>query len=189
MQPRILSARYILSSGFAHTVDWQETCVCETLFPFSRDSGIMYPMRHLLIISALLLSSPVAAQTAADTQAREEALKAREAAERRVEADMVKMKNLVDAMARNLGQLHYLRTLCFGSEDQKWRDLASKMMTMESGDDPARRRQLVGAFNAGYYLQEKRFDVCTKDVSVDAAALAENGRHIASMLGDPYRER
>jgi hypothetical protein len=24
---------------------------------------------------------------------------------------------------------------------------------------------------------------------VDVAALAENGRHISSMLGDPYRER
>ena len=130
-----------------------------------------------------------AEQTETEAQKKAKALAAREAAELRVERDMVKMKNLVDAMARNLGQLHYLRTLCFGDDDQKWRDLASKMMTMEAGDDPARKRQLVGAFNAGYYLEEKRFDVCTKDVSVDAAALAENGRHIASMLGDPYREK
>ena len=136
-------------------------------------------------------SAPVSASAqtdAANDPAREAALKAREAAELRIERDMVKMKNLVDAMARNLGQLHYLRTLCFGEGDQTWRDFASKMMTMESRDDAARRRELVGAFNAGFYLEEERFDACSEAVAVDAAALAENGRHIASMLGDPYRE-
>ena len=124
-----------------------------------------------------------------EAELRAKAIKAREAAELRVERDMVKMKNLVDAMSRNLGQLHYLRTLCFGDEDQKWRELANTMMNLESGSDSARRRQLVKAFNAGYYIEESRFEACTQDVAVDAAALAENGRHIASMLGDPYRER
>lgn len=150
-------------------------------------------MRNLWVICLLVFTAPVLIQTAGaqetDAAARAAAEKAREAAELRVENDMVKMKNLVDALSRNLGQLHFLRTLCFGEGDQKWRDLASKMMTIEAGDDSARKRQLVGAFNAGYYLQEERFDVCSKDVSVDAAALAENGRHLASMLGDPYRER
>lgn len=124
-----------------------------------------------------------------EEQLRAKALAAREAAELRVERDMVKMKNLVDAMARNLGQLHYLRTLCFGDEDQKWRELANTMMNLESGADSARRRQLVKAFNSGYYIEESRFETCSEGVAVDAAALAENGRHIASMLGDPYRER
>ena len=124
-----------------------------------------------------------------EAELREKAIKAREAAELRVERDMVKMKNLVDAMSRNLGQLHYLRTLCFGSDDQKWRELANTMMNLESGADSSRRRQLVKAFNAGYYIEENRFEKCTQDVAVDAAALAENGRHIASMLGDPYREK
>lgn len=117
-----------------------------------------------------------------------EAEKARDAAERRVEADMVKMSNLVEALSKNLGQLHYLRTLCFGDEDQKWRQLASKMMNLEAGPDAAKKRNLVRAFNVGYYQEQERFDTCTQSVSVDAAALAENGRHIASMLGDPYRE-
>lgn len=149
-------------------------------------------MRFFILLALFTLAPFAAAQTSereTDVDARAKALAAREAAELRVERDMVKMKNLVDALARNLGQLHYLRTLCFGEDDQKWRDMASTMMTMESGDDAARRRQLVGSFNAGYYLEEKRYEVCVQDVSVDAAALAENGRHIASMLGDPYRER
>lgn len=132
----------------------------------------------------LAVASPLTAQEEPMTEAE----RARMAAELRVEADMVKMKNLVEALAKNLGQLHYLRTICFGPEDQKWRDYASKMMNLESGNDAARRRALVRAFNVGYYQEEERYKTCSESVSIDAAALAENGRHIASMLGDPYRE-
>ena len=49
----------------------------------------------------------------------------------------------------------------------------------------------------GYYdlrvpqIQEEqaRHASCSQAVAVDAAALAENGRHLAGMLGDPYRQR
>lgn len=121
--------------------------------------------------------------------AKKAALQAREEAELRVEADMITMNNLVEALAKNLGQMHYLRTLCFGEGDQKWRDLASEMMTIESGDDTDEKRDLIRAFNAGYYQEEGRHNQCSSAVSADAAALAENGRHISSMLSDPYRER
>jgi len=57
-----------------------------------------------------------------EKQLRAEALKAREEAELRVEADMQTMTNIVEALSKNLGQIHYLRTLCFGSNDQKWRN-------------------------------------------------------------------
>ena len=63
------------------------------------------------------------------------------------------------------------------------------MMNVEANGDPDRHRQLVRAFNAGYYQEKERHTQCSKKVSVDVAALAENGRHISSMLGDPYRER
>lgn len=131
----------------------------------------------------IFLAAPALAQTS-DSDAED----ARLAAELRVEADMVKMDNLVEAMAKNLGQLHYLRTLCFGTTDQKWRNYASDMMQIEAGADSARRKNLVRAFNTGYYQEKDRHITCSESVSVDAAALAENGRHIASMLGDPYRE-
>ena len=116
-------------------------------------------------------------------------MKAREAAELRVEQDMVTMTSLVEALSKNLGQIHYLRTLCFGADDQKWRNYGQRMMTVEANGDQDRHRQLVRAFNAGYYQEKERHTQCTKEVSVDVAALAENGRHISSMLGDPYRER
>ncbi len=124
-----------------------------------------------------------------EAQSRRAALKAKEDAELRVEEDMVSMGSLVEALSKNLGQLHYLRTLCFGKNDQKWRMRAGEMMDIEVGGDDETRRKLVRAFNAGYYKEESRHKQCSQSVSIDAAALAENGRSVAAMLGDPYRER
>lgn len=163
----------------------------------------------IFLLPLLLLASPSFAQDAeaerqdeapakaeetapkplTEREKRELAAKAREAAELRIEEDMVTMTNLVEALSKNIGQIHYLRTLCFGPNDQKWRDYGQRMMSVEAGDDTERHRQLVRAFNAGYYQEQERHKQCSPKVSVDVAALAENGRHISSMLGDPYRER
>lgn len=158
------------------------------------------------LLAGLLLAMPAAAQDAearpeaalpeavevekplTDKERRALALKAREEAELRVEQDMVTMTSLVEALSKNLGQIHYLRTLCFGLNDQKWRDYGERMMEVESNGNADRHKQLVRAFNAGYYQEKARHTQCSKQVSVDVAALAENGRHISSMLGDPYRE-
>lgn len=121
--------------------------------------------------------------------AKKAALNARRNAELRIEADMVTMNNLVEALAKNMGQMHFLRTLCFGENDQKWREFASEMMNIESDDDVEEKRGLIRAFNAGYYQEQNRHSECSSSVSVDAAALAENGRHISTMLSDPYREQ
>ena len=157
----------------------------------------MFNRLFITAIIAMTLSVPVTAQDAVTTketarlseaEARKAALKAKEEAELRIEEDMVTMGSLVEALAKNLGQLHYLRTLCFGKNDQKWRVRAGEMMTLEAPGDDTRRRELVRAFNAGYYKEESRHAKCSQSVSIDAAALAENGRSVASMLGDPYRE-
>lgn len=151
----------------------------------------------LTVILSVGVPTPIQAQDAVTTTestrlseaaARKAALKAKEQAELRIEEDMVTMGSLVEALAKNLGQLHYLRTLCFGKNDQKWRIRAGEMMELESPGDVARRRELVRAFNAGYYQEESRHAKCSQSVSIDAAALAENGRSVATMLGDPYRE-
>ena len=149
----------------------------------------------IIALPLLLLAAPVYAQDSeaekplTEREKRALAAQAREAAELRIEEDMVTMTSLVEALSKNLGQIHYLRTLCFGADDQKWRDYGQRMMTVEANGDADRHRQLVRAFNAGYYQEEERHTQCSQQVSVDVAALAENGRHISSMLGDPYRER
>ena len=145
--------------------------------------------------AVLALTMPITGSIAAQETTREQkaaaqkaALAAREAAEARVDAEMVQMSDLAEALAKNLGQLHSLRQRCYGEEDQYWRDFAGRMINIESAADNGRREYLTRAFNAGYHQEQGRFTSCSKDVSVDAAALAENGRRIASMLGDPYRD-
>ncbi len=151
----------------------------------------LFALMSAPILAGAQASHPGDARTTKEKARAEKiaAQKAREAAERRVEADMVTMSSLVEALSKNLGQMHYLRTLCFGNDDQKWRSHAGKMMRIEAPDNLSRRRELIRAFNAGYYQEQSRHDSCSQAVSVDVAALAENGRHIATMLGDPYRER
>jgi len=130
-----------------------------------------------LIVAAGLLAAPAQGQDAPSD------------IESRLEADMISMPNMVQALSKNLGQLHYLRTLCFGATDQTWRQYAQNMMDIEAKGDAERRRKMIKSFNEGYYDQKARFSQCSDAVSTDAAALAENGRHLASMLGDPYREQ
>ena len=130
-----------------------------------------------------MLAVPAAAQTS-----REQEAEAREAAEARIDADMVKMSDVVEALSKNLGQLHYLRRICFGEDSQKWRDYAGQMLNLEAGTNLDRRQALTRAFNAGYFQEQERYASCSQGVSADAAALAENSRRLASMLGDPYRD-
>lgn len=138
-----------------------------------------------LIFICLLLATPLSAiaQDAAN-----ETQDAREAAELRVEADMIQLNSMVEALALNLGQLHALRTLCFTVEDQKWRSYAGQMIDLEAGDDPERRQNLIQAFNKGFYMETDRHTACGQAVLNDVAAIANNGRQLAGMLGDPYRE-
>lgn len=144
------------------------------------------------LTTVLSLTSPALswAQTEQEAQAatKEAAQEARDIAEKRIEAQMIEMSDLTEALIRNLGQLHYLRALCFGEDDQYWRDFAGRMLTLESANDEKRRQYLTRAFNAGYFIEQQRFKTCSSNVAVDAAALAENGRRLASMLGDPYRD-
>lgn len=142
-------------------------------------------MRVIFAIILLLLPLSAFAQAA---QTEEERRAAREAAELRIEADMVQMTSLVEALAKNLGQMHYLRTLCFGEGDQQWREYMSEMLDIEAPGETDKQRELTQAFNAGYYLEKNRHTVCSQSVSADVAALAENGRSVSRMLGDPYRE-
>lgn len=137
-------------------------------------------LKTLSIIAALFIAAPAIAQA--------ESTVGDESIEKRLEKDMISMPNMAEALSKNLGQLHYMRRLCFGQSDQTWRDKARAMMDIEAPEDRERRAKLIKAFNDGFYDQQARFNTCGEDVSVEAAAIAENGRHLASMLGDPYRE-
>src|SRR5262245_40498082 len=57
-----------------------------------------------------------------------------------------------------LGGAHYLRILCQGRGDQRWRDYMRGVIDRE----PSYRDRLVEAFNRGYRDQETRFAVCDR---------------------------
>lgn len=64
-------------------------------------------------------------------------------------------------LAEVLGGSHYLRTLCHGRGDQRWRDYMRGVIARE----PEYNAVLVEAFNRGYLNEQARFDTC------DAAAV------------------
>lgn len=142
-------------------------------------------MRVCLTICLCLFPLLAVAQTPLTDDQR---MAAREAAELRVEQDMVRMTSLVEALAKNLGQLHHLRTLCFGVDDQHWREYMTQMLEVEAPGDIDKQREMTQAFNAGFYQEQRRHKTCSMAVSADVAALSENGRSVSTMLGDPYRE-
>jgi len=88
----------------------------------------------------------------------------------------------------NLGQLQYLRALCMGRADQKWRNLAGQLIEIEAKSNIEQKQNLIKAFNKGYYLEQDRHNVCSEAVLLDVAAISENGRQLAGMLGHPFRE-
>ncbi len=141
-------------------------------------------VKRLLFISILAITP--AAANAQDVS--EDSQAAREEAELRVEAEMEKLNSMAEALSLNLGQLHALRTICFTEQDQKWRSYAGQMIDLEAGDDLERRQNLIQAFNKGYYMEKDRHQSCDQQVLNDVAAISNNGRQLAGMLGAPYRE-
>jgi len=141
-------------------------------------------------MSASAQTAPVKPDAEADTtKPKVDSRKLAQQVTARVEKQMTTMTDLPEALANTLGQLHFLRTLCFGRNDQKWRNLAADMMRREAGGRMSYHQQLIRAFNAGYYQQQANIHQCNQMAAIEVAALAENGRRLAVMLGDPYREQ
>lgn len=81
-------------------------------------------------------------------------------------------------LAEVLGGAHYLRILCQGRGDQRWRDYMRGVMDRE----PSYRDQLVEGFNRGYRDQETRFPVCDRTASQTEAELRARGLRVANGL-------
>jgi uncharacterized protein (TIGR02301 family) len=84
---------------------------------------------------------------------------------------------LVD-LAEVLGGSHYLRILCAGRGDQRWRDYMRGVIERE----PQYNTILVEAFNRGYRNEETRFPVCDATTRQMEAELRARGLRIAQAL-------
>lgn len=81
-------------------------------------------------------------------------------------------------LAEVLGGSHYLRILCEGRGDQRWRDYMRGVIERE----PNYNAVLVEAFNRGYRNEESRFPVCDATTRQMEAELRARGLRVAQAL-------
>jgi uncharacterized protein (TIGR02301 family) len=91
---------------------------------------------------------------------------------------------LID-LAEVLGGSHYLRILCEGRGDQRWRDYMRGIIQRE----PQYNDALVESFNRGYRDQEARFPTCDETTRQMEAELRARGLRISQALGAHHSER
>jgi uncharacterized protein (TIGR02301 family) len=81
-----------------------------------------------------------------------------------------------------LGGAHYLRVLCDGRGDQRWREYMRGVLSRE----PRYHDQLVEGFNRGYRQEESRFSDCDRDAQQTEAELRARGLRVAGGLSARY---
>jgi uncharacterized protein (TIGR02301 family) len=77
-----------------------------------------------------------------------------------------------------LGGSHYLRVVCEGRGDQRWRDYMRGVIERE----PQHNAALVEGFNRGYRNEEARFPTCDATTRQMEAELRARGLRIAQAL-------
>lgn len=81
-------------------------------------------------------------------------------------------------LAEVLGGAHYLRIVCDGRGDQRWRDYMRGVIQRE----PEYNGVLVEGFNRGYRQEEARFPVCDATTRQMEAELRARGLRISQGL-------
>jgi len=81
-------------------------------------------------------------------------------------------------LAEILGGAHYLRILCEGRGDQRWRDYMRGVMQRE----PNYNSTLVEGFNRGYRDEEARFPTCDETTRQMEAELRARGLRVSRGL-------
>lgn len=83
-----------------------------------------------------------------------------------------------------LGGAHYLRILCEGRGDQRWRDYMRGVISRE----PNFNDQLVEGFNRGYRDEEARYPSCDRTATQMEAELRARGLRISNGLSARHAE-
>jgi uncharacterized protein (TIGR02301 family) len=94
------------------------------------------------------------------------------------EAELIQLSEI-------LGALHYLRPLCGGAEQGKWR---TEMQTLiDSAALPAdKRAQLVTSFNRGYTTYEQTHRACTPAARVAIQRFLDEGSRLSRDIALRY---
>ena len=81
-------------------------------------------------------------------------------------------------LSQVLGGAHYLRILCSGLSDQRWRETMRDVIRHE----PHYAMQMVEGFNRGYREEEARFADCDDGAQAMEAELRGQGTRLAGAL-------
>jgi uncharacterized protein (TIGR02301 family) len=87
-------------------------------------------------------------------------------------------RNQLVELSEILGGSHYLRIVCDGRGDQRWRDYMRGVIERE----PQYNSQLVEGFNRGYREEEARFPVCDATTRQMEAELRARGLRVSQGL-------
>ena len=90
-------------------------------------------------------------------------------------------------LAEVLGGTHYLRILCNGRTDQRWRDFMRGIIDREPTYN--RNGELVEAFNRGYRTEETQFPECNSTAQQTEAELRARGVRVSQALSARHGER
>jgi uncharacterized protein (TIGR02301 family) len=88
-------------------------------------------------------------------------------------------------LAQILGGAHYLRILCDGRNDQRWRDYMRGVIQRE----PQHNAALVEGFNRGYRDEEARFPTCDATTRQMEAELRARGLRVSQGLSARHAEQ
>ena len=130
-------------------------------------------MRFLAAATALLL----AALAVAPARAQQEPQQSPARGEEWYRGQLVELSQI-------LGGAHYLRTLCDGRGDQRWRDYMRGVIQRE----PQYNSDLVEGFNRGYRDEETRFPTCDATTRQMEAELRARGLRVSQGLSARHAE-
>jgi uncharacterized protein (TIGR02301 family) len=92
------------------------------------------------------------------------------------------------ALSQVLGQAHYIRRLCYGRGDQRWRNQMMRFMDLEGPPGTPQRKAMSDGFNDGYREQEERFPACTPEAQSYEQSLNAKGARLANALAASHRD-
>lgn len=140
-------------------------------------TAAFFHYRSAIVFRATLLSLALAATSfsaAAQQPERESPLRGQEWYEAQL-----------SELAEVLGGSHYLRILCAGRGDQRWRDAMRGVIQRERRHEAT----LVEGFNRGYRNEETRFPSCDASAEQTEAELRARGLRVSQALSARYGDR
>lgn len=88
----------------------------------------------------------------------------------------------LERLSEILGSVHYLRNLCLKDGEDTWRKAMENLISMEAGNEQARKERLTAAFNRGYRSFASVYATCTAQAVVAEEKYRNEGATLATEI-------